>query len=59
MVASAERARRVRGEVDLCLEPPVQEFDLLDWQALERLVEAGYAHARQRIAAWRAVDGGP
>lgn len=44
-LASAER-RRVAS---LLLSPPVRETGLLDWQAYERTVEAGYQYALRQL----------
>ena len=40
------------GQVDLFLTPPVQEFQLLDFDAYRRLYEIGYEDTRKRLAAW-------
>jgi NTE family protein len=34
-----------REQVDLLLRPPLEGIDMLDWRALERVIELGYRHA--------------
>jgi lysophospholipid hydrolase len=46
------RASRIQG-VSLYLNPPVDQFSLLDQDSFEELVNIGYRHAREKIAAWR------
>ena len=40
------------GRVDLYLTPPVQEFQLLGFDAYEKLYQVGYEYARNKLAAW-------
>jgi predicted acylesterase/phospholipase RssA/CRP-like cAMP-binding protein len=40
------------GRVDLYLTPPVQEFQLLGFDAYEKLYQVGYEYARKELAAW-------
>ncbi len=35
--------------IDLCFQPPVQGYGLLDWSAFDELVEVGYRHACERL----------
>ncbi len=51
-VAGAQRAGRAREEVSLYLDPPLGRFDMFDWKSLDRIVEAGYQFARERIPVW-------
>jgi predicted acylesterase/phospholipase RssA len=44
------------GEVDLYLNPPVQDFPLLGFEAYEQLFEVGYEYARKQIAEWDGLD---
>ncbi len=52
LLSSVGHTRRVMGESDLCIEPPVDRYGLLQFEALEELVEAGYQHARGEIERW-------
>lgn len=48
-----------RNQPDLLLEPPVAGFKLLQWSAIDALVEIGYRHALERLEQWeRAGDAG-
>ena len=38
--------------MDLFLTPPVQEFELLGFDACEKLQEIGYEYTRKRLAEW-------
>ncbi len=40
------------GLVDLYLTPPVQGFELLGFDALEKLYEIGYEYTRERLETW-------
>jgi predicted acylesterase/phospholipase RssA len=40
------------GQVDLFLTPPVQEFQLLGFDAYEKLYEIGYEYTRKRLSEW-------
>lgn len=42
----------VLRDADLAFDPPVDEFGLLDFPSLERIAASGYAHAKERLAAW-------
>jgi predicted acylesterase/phospholipase RssA len=41
------------NQADLLLTPPLEEFGLLDWNALEGLYEAGYRYATEALAQWK------
>ena len=40
------------GRVDLYLTPPVQDFQLLGFDAYEKLYRVGYEYARKELAEW-------
>ena len=40
------------GQVDLFLTPPVQEFQLLGFDAYEKLYQIGYEYTRTQLAEW-------
>ncbi|HEY2684283.1 MAG TPA: patatin-like phospholipase family protein [Steroidobacteraceae bacterium] len=50
MVNSTSAAAAQRELADLLLKPPLPEVDLLDWQAFDRAVEAGYRYAGEAVA---------
>lgn len=41
-VTSAKDRSEVRKRADLIIEPPVSDFGLLEWDAIDTLVELGY-----------------
>lgn len=43
-----------RPGIDLVIEPPCVEFKLLDWSAIDRIVDTGYRAARPQIERWQA-----
>jgi NTE family protein len=45
MVNSVSSAAAQRTLADLVLRPPLADIDLLDWQAFDRAIEAGYHYA--------------
>ncbi|NBU26610.1 MAG: hypothetical protein EBS39_13565, partial [Gammaproteobacteria bacterium] len=49
MVGSRSAKASGRSAVQLLLEPPLPGIGLLDWRAFDRIVEAGYAYAREVI----------
>ncbi len=57
MLSSVGRAQRVMADADLCLEPPIERFGLLEFEAMEDLVEVGYRYALGEIESW--LEKGP
>lgn len=53
VVSSAECARRAKAAADLCLRPPVDAFGVLEFEAIDRIVQCGYDSTR------RALDAAP
>jgi len=51
-LASRREVEAARREADLYLNPPVGEFELLDWGRFAEIVEAGYRHALAEAGAW-------
>jgi NTE family protein len=48
--------RAARHELsDLLLQPPLEQFDVLDWKAFDPAIEAGYGYAKSRVAQWVAM----
>jgi NTE family protein len=54
MLHSTYRQRVDVEGADLALRPVVDAYRMTDWTALDDLVAAGYAHAVEAIAEWRA-----
>jgi NTE family protein/lysophospholipid hydrolase len=59
LLPSQAQRRRTQRVADLYLTPPVDGFDLFDWKAMDRIVEAGYRHAAAHLAEWRPDRAGP
>lgn len=50
IAGGASDAELRRRQADLTLRPPLEGIDLLDWQAFDRAIAAGYDHARLALA---------
>lgn len=50
MINSTANTAAVREHSDLLLQPPLGNLDLLNWQAFDRTVEAGYRYASEKLA---------
>ena len=55
MINSVSSAAVQRALADTILRPPLASIDLLNWQAFDRAVEAGYRYARQALEALPSV----
>lgn len=51
-MASRKEVQSARKLADLYLNPPLGEFDFLDWGSMREIAEAGYHHALPRIKEW-------
>jgi NTE family protein len=49
LVNSAASAAAQRKLADVLLRPPLANVDLLNWQAFDRAIEAGYVYARRAL----------
>jgi predicted acylesterase/phospholipase RssA len=54
MLASIQRENAVSRSADFLFQPPVEEFGLMEFTALDRIEEISHRYARDRIAEWRA-----
>jgi NTE family protein len=54
MVNSAANTIARRELSDLLLQPPLEQIDMLNWQAFDRAIEAGYRYAQRRLEEWTA-----
>jgi predicted acylesterase/phospholipase RssA len=52
MLQSTFRARQAVEDADFCLYPPIDRFGLMDFPLLPEIVQAGYEHGREALAAW-------
>lgn len=55
LLASLAHTRRARLEADLCLRPDLAGFGLLALERYGEIIEAGYRHAREHLAAFAAT----
>lgn len=46
------RVRQLGAQADLLLRPPVRQFGMTEVRAFDRIVEAGYVDACERLDAW-------
>jgi NTE family protein len=49
MINSTATERAQRELADVLLKPPLPNIDLLDWQAFDRAIQAGYDYARAAL----------
>jgi NTE family protein len=49
MINSTANTAAVRQQTDVLLQPPLGQIDLLNWQAFDRVVDAGYRYACERL----------
>ncbi|MFL5384695.1 MAG: cyclic nucleotide-binding domain-containing protein [Longimicrobiaceae bacterium] len=52
LLHSASREREALDSADFTLRPPIDGFGLMDFDALEPLVDVGYTYARAEVAKW-------
>ncbi|OQY45525.1 MAG: hypothetical protein DRR08_29175 [Candidatus Parabeggiatoa sp. nov. 2] len=53
LVNSTQKAKQIKMEADFYIRPPVESFKLLEFTALEKLVEIGYQYAKSEIEKWK------
>ncbi len=56
-LTSARVASSVRGDADLYLHPPVESYGLLEFEAIEKIAEDGYAYAMSQIESLGGPEG--
>ncbi len=49
MLSTQARADAVIKDADICFGPPVSKYGLLEFDAIDELVEVGYRHAKRKI----------
>jgi len=55
IINSAAKTAAVREHSDLLLQPPLGNLDLLNWQAFDKAIEAGYVYAAEKLEKSRAL----
>jgi predicted acylesterase/phospholipase RssA len=53
VLASSRETKRIRRELPLLLEPPLESFRLNEFERLSEIADVGYRHAIARIDTWR------
>lgn len=53
MVNSTANTMLRRELSDLLLQPPLEQIDMLNWQAFDRAIDAGYRYAQVRLRDWK------
>jgi predicted acylesterase/phospholipase RssA len=48
------KANQIRQRIPLYLEPPIKNFGLFDFNAMDSIAEVGYEYTKTTIAEWRA-----
>jgi hypothetical protein len=43
-LSSTQKAKQVKDAADLYLNPPVDDYDMLDFTVLDKLIDIGFAH---------------
>ncbi len=51
-LGSVSRTHEAKTDADLCLEPPIQKYGMLDFEKIDELIEVGYRHGMERLATW-------
>jgi predicted acylesterase/phospholipase RssA len=46
---SHQKTDEVKRDADLCLRPPIDEFGVLEFESIDRIVEVGYRYASERL----------
>ncbi len=53
MVGSIHQTNAVKGAADFYLQPPLNQFKLLDFKALDDIAAVGYTYTKERLLGWR------
>jgi NTE family protein len=48
-VSGDSLAKAAHAQADILFKPPLENIDLLDWQACDQAIETGYRHAVQKL----------
>lgn len=52
-VGTLARVRDLGRRADLLLNPPVRAFGMIDLKSFDRIIDAGYRHARAAFSEWK------
>jgi NTE family protein/lysophospholipid hydrolase len=53
MVGSIHQTNAVKQAADLYLQPPLNQFKLFDFRAIDAIAQAGYTYAKSQLAGWQ------
>ena len=53
VVGSVPRAEQVRRTADLFLEPPIEKYGMLEFDAMDEIADVGYQYARRKLDDWQ------
>lgn len=56
-IGTLEHVRELGEGADLLFNPPVREFGMTQVSAFDRIIDAGYRHARERLLPWLEGNG--
>jgi predicted acylesterase/phospholipase RssA/CRP-like cAMP-binding protein len=48
-VGSKQKTNEVKRDADLCLRPPIDKYGVLEFEAIDQIVEAGYRYAQKQL----------
>ena len=52
IIGSISKTNAVKTQADLYIQPPLSQFKLLDFKALEKIVDVGYHYTKQCLEEW-------
>jgi predicted acylesterase/phospholipase RssA len=52
LLGTLERVREQGRKADILLNPPVRKFGMTEVKSFEKIVQAGYTHAKSELTAW-------
>ena len=53
MISNVTNINRVKDQVDLYLDIPLDQFGMSDSKSFDQIIDTGYHFARQQIEAWK------
>ena len=48
-VSSTQKTNEAKRDADLCLRPPIDKYGVLEFEAIDQIVEAGYGYAQKTL----------
>jgi predicted acylesterase/phospholipase RssA len=53
-VSSTQKTNEAKRDADLCLRPPIDKYGVLEFRAIDQIVEVGYRYAQEKLEELRA-----